>query len=384
MAHVRPLCSTIISSYIERIMCPVLLLLLLCPAVLCVKPRLEIIPAIGELFLGEEKSFICKSNVEAEMKWVNPENGEEMEDENGWFKKDTIDENTQKLTVKALSIKPDRVIRCGAETSDSGETAHVDFRLRILQKVTFVKTETVKEFNAGVSAQLKCLVRGRPTPEVIWFRDNTPVPLSPGHLSATKEGTLTIDNIQLADAGAYRCQASIWDRNETANQIFTVTVNAAPVVRFEESFPNITAKSNASFTCFAVGHPKPEIVWKKGDETVDHDGQKYILSSDGLQLSITDLAKEDEGEYTCYASNRLGEHNTTLILQVLDHQGLGVGLLVGIILLVLLMILLAVDLTCYRTRRRGFLMSICTSVLGRPSSRLEDNDINFFVPTNRL
>ncbi|KAG9460950.1 hypothetical protein GDO78_018611, partial [Eleutherodactylus coqui] len=77
------------------------------------------------------------------------------------------------------------------------------------------------------------------------------------------------------------------------------------------------ANSNTSLTCSVTGHPEPRVTWKKGQQDVPLDGQKFTLSSDGRRLSVTELEKSDEGEYTCHAINRLGEHNTTLYLQVI-------------------------------------------------------------------
>lgn len=336
---------------------------------------MEIIPSNGEIFLGKEQSFICKSSVEATMKWLSGDDDEEIEDELGRYKKELIDETTLTLQVTASKVEPDRIIKCQAET-ESGETTNTEIKIRIIQKPTFVKDVSVtKVFNADSDAKLPCAVEGIPTPQVTWFRNDMPVPLLPGHLSATRDGTLTISKIQLSDAGMYYCQAYIRERNEIEHKNVTVTVNAAPMVTFEEPFPKITSKSNASFTCSVTGHPKPKIVWKKGEEVVSDDGQKYILSSNGLQLSITDLAKDDEGNYTCYASNSLGQQSTTLTLEVIDApRGVGAGVVAGIILLIILGTLLAVDLTCYRTRRRGFLMFLSTSILGRPAPRVKLED----------
>ncbi|KAG8543699.1 hypothetical protein GDO81_023993 [Engystomops pustulosus] len=356
--------------------CPILLLLLLTKSVFCSKPGLEIIPSNGEIYLGEGKDFLCKSTVEATLKWMTDD--EDIEDEEGRYKQKHIDESVRSLYVTASKIEPDRVIQCHAET-ESGEVATAEIKLRIIQKPTFVKdVKTRKEFDADSTAKLPCDVQGIPKPQVTWYRYGMAITPLPGHLSASADGTLTIEKIQLSDAGMYYCMAYIRERNEMAYKNVSVIVNAAPIVHFNTTNPNITSKSNTSFTCFVTGHPEPRIMWKKGDEEVPLDGQKYALSSDGLELTITELEKSDEGEYTCHAINNYGEHNTTLFLQVMEvSQGVGAGVITGIFLLIFLVTLLAVDLTCYRTRRRGFLMYLNTNVLGRttPRVKLEETDI---------
>ncbi|XP_063798242.1 neural cell adhesion molecule 1-like [Pseudophryne corroboree] len=357
--------------------CSVVLLLLLARSAYCSKPSLQIIPADGAIYLGESKYFLCKANVETTLKWLTSDD-EVISNEESLYEIKEIDEVTNGLTVTASKVELEPIIKCQAETS-SGETSTAELKLRVIKKPQFVKDkETRKEFTADSVAQLPCAVEGIPPPQVTWFRHEIAITNLPGHLSATKDGTLTISKIQLSDAGMYFCQAYIRDRNEIAYKNVSVTVNAAPVVRFQNPLVNLTSKSNASFICFVTGHPEPQITWKKGEEPVTLDGQKYVLSSNSLELSITDLETSDEGEYTCHASNRLGEHNTTLVLQVINPpQGVGAGLIAGIVLLIFLVTLLAVDLNCYRTRRRGFLMYFITKVLGRssPRAKLEETDI---------
>ncbi|XP_077113523.1 neural cell adhesion molecule 1-like [Ranitomeya variabilis] len=354
----------------------ILFLLLLTKAVFCSKPGLEIIPSNGEIFLGEGKDFLCKSNVEATIKWIF--DNEEIEDEEGRYKQKDIDESVRSLYVTASKVEPDRLIQCHAE-SESGETSTAEIKLRIIKKPTFVKdVETQKEFTADTMAKLPCDVEGIPRPQVTWYRYGMAITPLPGHLSAGTDGTLTIERIRLSDAGVYYCMAYVSERNERAYKNVSIIVNAAPIVDFNTTNPNITSGSNVSFTCDVSGHPAPRITWRKGDENVPVDGQKYVLSADGLRLSITELDSSDGGEYTCQAVNSYGEHNTTLLLQVIDlPQGVGAGVIAGIIILIFLVTLLAMDLTCYRTRRRGFLMHFATNVLGRTTPRviLDENDV---------
>ncbi|XP_053546150.1 neural cell adhesion molecule 1 [Bombina bombina] len=340
---------------------------------------ISIIPSTGEIFLGATKSLLCKvpSGKEAALKWTTSDD-EDIEDEEGRYKVNKIDESILGLSVIASQWEPDRVIKCLGEY-ESGETVQAQIMLKIIEKPQFVgKLEREQTVMAGSSVQLPCSAKGIPAPAISWIHNGVTVPSSQGHLFVTPEGTLTLDKITLSDAGVYSCRASIESRNEEEYKNVTITVNAAPVIPDQESRINATVKSAVSLSCSVTGHPRPAISWKRGEEAISHDEQKYILSDDGQKLLINQLDKSDEGEYTCNANNLFGDSSFTLFVQVEDAaQSLGKGVVVGIVLLILLLVLLLVDLTCYRTKRRGFLMCIATNLLGKqtPGVKLEDEDI---------
>lgn len=74
----------------------------------------------------------------------------------------------------------------------------------------------------------------------------------------------------------------------------------------------------AQLTCQIVGRPLPDIKWYRfGKELVQ--SRKYKMSSDGRNHTLTVMTdeQEDEGLYTCMATNEVGEIETSgkLLLQ---------------------------------------------------------------------
>lgn len=45
-------------------------------------------------------------------------------------------------------------------------------------------------------------------------------------------------------------------------------------------------------------------------------GEKYSFNEDGSEMTIMDIAKLDEGEYTCTAKNKAGQSEQELSLRV--------------------------------------------------------------------
>ncbi|KAM4651041.1 neural cell adhesion molecule 1-like [Discoglossus pictus] len=358
--------------------CSVLIFLFMTASVHGRSPSVSIIPANGDIELGKVKHFLCKvvSGGDANLKWFTSED-EEIEDEEGPYKIQKIDEGLSDLSVMASQIEPDRVIKCSGEF-ESGEKAEAEITLRIIDKPQFVgDVELEKTFMAGSPVSLPCATKGTPTPAVHWIHNGENVSVSQGHLSMNKDGSLQIDNIQLSDAGLYICHAYIEERGEEAYKNVTITVNAPPTIQFQNSSSEVILGSDSSIICSVTGHPQPQVTWRRGSEPVTHDGQKYILSKNGQQLSILQLEKSDEGEYTCFAENLFENSSRTMLLQVIEPQGLGKGVIAGIVLFFLLVTLLAIDLTCYRTKRRGVLMCIATNLLGKqtPGVKIQEDDI---------
>jgi len=79
-------------------------------------------------------------------------------------------------------------------------------------------------------------------------------------------------------------------------------------------------KPNVTFTCTAIGSPLPNITWN----FMNTDGVHIVLDSTSntihnnrtvAELSITNIAKDDFGNYSCDAVNKVGIDSAGAILQ---------------------------------------------------------------------
>uniref|UniRef100_A0A8C8ANG7 Titin n=1 Tax=Otus sunia TaxID=257818 RepID=A0A8C8ANG7_9STRI len=85
---------------------------------------------------------------------------------------------------------------------------------------------------------------------------------------------------------------------------------------FRTFLKDVTTKLGeaAQLTCQIVGRPLPDIKWYRfGKELVQ--SRKYKMSSDGRNHTLTVITdeQEDEGLYTCMATNDVGEIETSFI-----------------------------------------------------------------------
>ena len=61
---------------------------------------------------------------------------------------------------------------------------------------------------------------------------------------------------------------------------------------------------NVTFTCNATGNPAPTFRWTKIGSVLTTDSRISLLS-DGKHLTITNVTREDSGQYVCEATNNV-------------------------------------------------------------------------------
>ena len=75
-----------------------------------------------------------------------------------------------------------------------------------------------------------------------------------------------------------------------------------------------------TFTCDADGNPTPIFSWTK-DGSVVNTTSRITFNADKKQLTITNVNREDSGEYICVATNdvnKVQSNSSTLNVQCKD------------------------------------------------------------------
>ncbi|XP_063057327.1 hemicentin-1 isoform X2 [Engraulis encrasicolus] len=168
---------------------------------------------------------------------------------------------------------------------------------------------------AGSDATLPCEVQSVPPPVIHWSRDRQLIsPHSPRHIQLPS-GSLKVLDTRVSDSGLYVCVASNIAGNFT--QTVRLSVHVPPSIQAGPRLMKVQVDHPVELPCVAQGVPEPSISWLREGAALEVSRGNYRLSADG-SLKIRKVSLDDEGVYTCRASNVAGqaEAHIQILVQV--------------------------------------------------------------------
>ncbi|XP_047194964.1 neural cell adhesion molecule 2 isoform X2 [Hippoglossus stenolepis] len=271
-----------------------------------------------ELSVGESKFFICTAIGEpVRLEWYNPQGERIVQSKRMALHTET---SRSRLIIYNAIIEDAGIYRCQA-TDASGHTEEASVVLEIYQRLTFQDIQSPQEFRHGETAEVVCDVISSPVPVVVWYYQDKEI--TEEHRS--KFQVLTNNNLQIhqvnkADEGVYRCEASVEARGEIDFVDIAVVVNVPPVLSvFQQTF-NATAdyQESVTFTCITSGSPDPVFTWHRKGQQLEPSEQHVFNRLEGGRgmLTIHNIRQGDGGAYTCKATNKAGSQDRELFLKV--------------------------------------------------------------------
>ncbi|XP_070982161.1 neural cell adhesion molecule 1-like isoform X2 [Oncorhynchus clarkii lewisi] len=292
----------------------ILLALLLVGSTVCLE--VEITPTQGEISVGESKFFLCEIvGVAKEIDWYSP-SGERIEPNKPEITVTRNDESSSTLTLYKAGVDSAGTYKCLATNGDQSAEATVN--VKFYQRITFKNAPSPQEFNEGDNANIVCDVISSPPPTIIWKHKGVKIQMEKDvRFKILHNNHLQIRGIKKTDEGSYTCEGRLMARGEIDLKIIRVIVNVLPTIRVWQSEVNATAGvgQSAMLTCAADGYPEPMVTWARAGVLLE-SGDKYSFNKDGSEMTIMEVAKLDEGEYTCIAKNKAGESEQEVSLRV--------------------------------------------------------------------
>jgi hypothetical protein len=152
--------------------------------------------------------------------------------------------------------------------------------------------------NAGGSVTFTAAASGTPTPTFQWKKNGTAV-------SGATSASLTLSNVQSADAGGYTITATNSAGSATSSAA-TLTVNAgsSPTFTTQPQSQTVNAGASVTFTAAASGSPTPTYQWLKNSTA--------ISGATNASLTLTNVQTTDAGVFSVAATNSAGSATSAL------------------------------------------------------------------------
>uniref|UniRef100_A0A8C6J207 Uncharacterized protein n=1 Tax=Melopsittacus undulatus TaxID=13146 RepID=A0A8C6J207_MELUD len=178
---------------------------------------------------------------------------------------------------------------------------------------------------AGDMALLDCEAVGEPKPKIFWLLPSSDmISSSTDRHFLHANGSLSVSQVKLLDAGEYMCVARNPGGDDT--KLYKLDVVAKPPVinglYANKTIMKVTAvrHSKKQIDCRAEGTPPPQIMWIMPDNiflTAPYYGSRIVVHKNGT-LEIRNIRPSDTADFICVARNDGGESMLVVQLEVLE------------------------------------------------------------------
>uniref|UniRef100_T1H2B8 Titin n=1 Tax=Megaselia scalaris TaxID=36166 RepID=T1H2B8_MEGSC len=169
--------------------------------------------------------------------------------------------------------------------------------------------------------ELRVAVMGTPPPEISWFKDGFEIFSSRRTkiVSDNDSSVLIFHQVALTDDGEIKCTAT-----NKAGHVATrckLVVEAPPKIRLPRNYEEgliVEADEVLRLKVGIAGQPQPEIQWIHEGQVISPKDIRYeVATSDkNSAIKINNVKRQDRGEYTVRASNKLGDDVASFLVTV--------------------------------------------------------------------
>nr|XP_056723406.1 neurofascin isoform X7 [Euleptes europaea] len=177
----------------------------------------------------------------------------------------------------------------------------------------------------GEGGRLICRANGNPKPSIQWLVNGEPIESSLPNPSREVNGdTVMFRDAQIGSSAVYQCNASNDHGYLLANAFVSVLDVSPRILASRNQLMKVIQNNRTLLDCPFFGSPIPTTRWFKNGQGNTLDGGNYRMYENGT-LEIIRARKEDQGTYTCVATNILGKAEIQVRLEVKDPTRITTG-----------------------------------------------------------
>ncbi len=215
-----------------------------------------------------------------------------------WLKNGAPVANATAATLTFASVQPTDAGSYVAVVSNPLGTVSSSAAVLIVNVTPAFSVQPVGgTFSMGQTVSLSVTATGTPTPTLQWKKNGT-------EIGGAKSATLTLSNIQPANAGNYTVVATN-AAGSVSSSAAVVFVNTPPRFTTQPVSHGVFADKSTSFSAVVTGTPSPTFQWLKNGSP--------ISGATASTLSIASVVLTDSGSYTLVAVNSLGTATSSAV-----------------------------------------------------------------------
>ncbi|XP_076432025.1 opioid-binding protein/cell adhesion molecule isoform X4 [Peromyscus maniculatus bairdii] len=211
------------------------------------------------------------------------------------------------IMIQNVDVYDEGPYTCSVQTDNHPKTSRVHLIVQVPPQIMNISSDVT--VNEGSSVTLLCLAIGRPEPTVTWR-----------HLSVKGQGFvsedeyLEISDIKRDQSGEYECSA-LNDVAAPDVRKVKITVNYPPYISKAKN-TGVSVGQKGILSCEASAVPMAEFQWFKEDTRLATglDGVRIENKGRISTLTFFNVSEKDYGNYTCVATNKLGNTNASITL----------------------------------------------------------------------
>ncbi|XP_032954387.1 opioid-binding protein/cell adhesion molecule isoform X4 [Rhinolophus ferrumequinum] len=211
------------------------------------------------------------------------------------------------IMIQNVDVYDEGPYTCSVQTDNHPKTSRVHLIVQVPPQIMNISSDIT--VNEGSSVTLLCLAIGRPEPTVTWR-----------HLSVKGQGFvsedeyLEISDIKRDQSGEYECSA-LNDVAAPDVRKVKITVNYPPYISKAKN-TGVSVGQKGILSCEASAVPTAEFQWFKEDTRLATglDGVRIENKGRISTLTFFNVSEKDYGNYTCVATNKLGNTNASITL----------------------------------------------------------------------
>ncbi|XP_023226179.1 muscle M-line assembly protein unc-89-like [Centruroides sculpturatus] len=170
-----------------------------------------------------------------------------------------------------------------------------------------------------------CQIEAGHNPIVRWYKNDMLIYNNPDYAIGLENNicTLTIEETLLEDSAVYTCKVeNEFGKAESSAHLHVKETRPRiepPHFTKELEPGKVKERESFKFTCQVTGNPLPLVSWYKKDVCIDSSPDYVIIFNNGFcQLHIKEAHLEDEGCYSCRATNKAGQAECSATLNIIS------------------------------------------------------------------